>query len=65
MTACPHCLSGASSVWDSVFECWAHPGAAENSLIVCHEPWRARLPEARATFEVTQQETGLASVREA
>lgn len=38
---CPHCVAGEPSVWDDVFDHFAHP-AAGNKLSFCHRPWRER-----------------------
>lgn len=38
---CPHCRAGEPSVWDQVFECFAHR-MLDGKLKVCHQPWRDR-----------------------
>ena len=37
---CPHCVAGEPSVWDDVFDHYAHP--AGDKLRFCHRPWRDR-----------------------
>jgi len=43
VTTCPHCAAGEPSVWDSVFEHYAHQDT-NGKLKLCHEPWRSRIP---------------------
>lgn len=40
--ACPHCIAGEPSVWDPVFEHFAHP-ATSSQLKFCHTPWSPRV----------------------
>ena len=61
---CPHCISGAPSVWDEVFSQRGHPTDNERATYYCYDGGRPRLPMPRATFEVAPQETGFARVRE-
>lgn len=40
---CPHCEAGEASVWDNMFECYAHPDLEHpGKLKMCEHPWRAR-----------------------
>jgi hypothetical protein len=40
--ACPHCLAGEPSVWDTVLFHYGHPDPDSAKLKFCRDPWRER-----------------------
>lgn len=51
-TRCPHCRAGEPSVWDGVFDHYAHP-AGGDKLKFCEDPWRERCRRCSGSPECT------------